>query len=146
MGQNEEHDETPDLPALPYNGTSGWSGSDTSQERAERMDTNGETESLQTRVLGFLLDRGAYGATWREVDLELGIGHHGSSTGTLSDLHKAQHIARLADRRGRCKIYVHPTHVNGRETEVQGRRRLRKIVVVKRSRYVQLALPFEDAA
>lgn len=111
----------PGIPALPYQGSSGWSGSDTSKERADRMDSSGATEHIQSQVLDVLYKHGLYGATWFEVDTELGIHHHGSSTGALSDLHKDGHIARLSERRGKSKVYVHLDFVNGRPTEKQGR-------------------------
>jgi hypothetical protein len=40
----------------------------------------------------------------------------------LSDLHKAGRIARLTEERNRCKVYVLPEYVNGRETEPHGGR------------------------
>jgi hypothetical protein len=108
-------------PVLPYNGNSGWSGSDTSHQRAKKQDKEGETQARQRAILLALLDAESDGLTWKEVDSLLEINHHGSTTGSLSNLHKANKIARLAEKRGRCKIYVHPDYINGRETERQGR-------------------------
>ena len=48
--------------------------------------------------------------------------HHGSVSGALSNLHKSGKLARLAEKRDRCKIYVLPEFVDGRETEKQGRK------------------------
>jgi len=102
---------------LPYAGTSGWSGSDTSKERAERDDKSGKTGKNQKRVLEFLSGRGELGATVREVDEALGWNHHGKTSGCLSVLHKGYEINRLAERRGRCKIYVTPDNVAFRTVE-----------------------------
>lgn len=107
-------------PVLPYAGTSGWSGSDTSKGRAIEADTTGVTGRRQLAVLSYLGGCGAYGATWQELARVLDM-HHGTASGTLSGLHKGGRIARLADKRNRCKIYVLPECVNGRETEKQGR-------------------------
>lgn len=112
--------------ALPYadaetGRTSGWSGSDTSAERAHRQDTDGTTVKRQAQALGLLWSRGARGVTWAEVSDYFGW-HHGTSSGMLSNLHKAGKIARLEERRNRCKVYVLPDFVMGRTTERQGRR------------------------
>jgi hypothetical protein len=111
-----------DPPLLPYAGTSGWSGSDTSRARALDADASGVTGQRQRDVLAYLAGCGPYGATWPEVAAVLGT-HHGTASGALSVLHKESRIARLAERRGRCKIYVRPEYVNGRETEPHGRRK-----------------------
>ena len=42
--------------------------------------------------------------------------------GAVSNLHKKGLIARLAEKRGKNKIYVMPYNVDGRETETQGRK------------------------
>lgn len=107
-----------DAPELPYAGTSGWSGSSTSRERAMRADSDGTTSERQLLVLSLLAKRGASGLTWREVSV-LTDWHHGTASGVLSVLHKAERIARLTERRGKCLIYVLPEHVNGRETQKQ---------------------------
>ena len=112
--------QTPDLPVLPYAGTSGWSGSDTSRERAEEEDASGVTGKRQRQVMHFLDARGAFGVTVHEVTRQFGW-HHGQSSGALSVLHKAEHIARLTEKRDRCLIYVLPKFVEGRETEPHGR-------------------------
>lgn len=62
-------------------------------------------------------DRGATVADMREW---LGV-HHGTASGALSILHRNGRIARLAERRDGCKIYVVPQYVMGRTTETQGR-------------------------
>jgi hypothetical protein len=104
---------------LPYAGTSGWSGTDTSEDRARRNDSDGTTGRTQTAAMTALGNAGHAGLTWREL---AGImnAHHGTASGALSVLHKAGKIARLSERRDRCKIYVHPDHVWGRETEQHG--------------------------
>jgi hypothetical protein len=114
-------DEPVRLPSLPYAGTSGWSGTDTSKERAVTADKNGKTKEQQ-RTTEILLDFNEdYGLTWKELSLHTGW-HHGTASGVLSVLHKAGKIARLTERRGRCRVYVHPHYINGRETDSQGRK------------------------
>lgn len=113
------------FPVLPYadaetGRSSGWSGSDTSKERAHRRDEDGTTAKQQSATLEALNMAGMHGLTYRELNAALGI-DHGSSSGVLSNLHDTGWIARLAQRRGRCKVYVALEYVNGRETEVQGR-------------------------
>lgn len=103
-------------PVLPYAGTSGWSGSDTSEERARRADSDGTTSARQAATLRLLDAAGHRGLTWRELADQLNL-HHGSASGVLSVLHKAGRIARLAERRTRCKVYVSIDHVGGRYTE-----------------------------
>lgn len=109
-----------DLPVLPYAGTSGHAGSDTSRERAQRDDNDGTTSLRQRRALAEIAARGAYGATWRELAVIVGL-HHGQASGVLSVLHKEGHLARLTHRRDRCAVYVLPRFVNGRETASHGR-------------------------
>jgi hypothetical protein len=111
------------LPELPYGGradpNSGWSGSETSAERAHTRDTDGTTADLQRRTLVWLGRRGSRGATWKELADAAHV-HHGSASGVLSVLHKAGRIARLADKRSRCKVYVLPEYVAGRTVEAAG--------------------------
>lgn len=109
-------------PVLPYAGTSGWSGSDTSRERAEERDKK-DTKQIQREVLLHLLDAEYEGLTWKEIDVVCNINHHGNTSGALSNLHKANRIARLSIKRNRCKIYVHPDYIDGRETEEYGRKK-----------------------
>lgn len=108
-------------PALPYAGSSGWSGSDTSRERALEADTSGVTAARQRNTVAYLHGVGSYGATWSDIAAALNV-HHGSASGVLSVLHKAGKIMRLRQTRDRCKIYVLPDYVNGRDTEPHGRR------------------------
>lgn len=105
--------------ALPYNGTSGWSGSDTSLARAIDDDTSGRTSERQQATLGSLAQAGDLGLTYRELG-EIHGWHHGQSSGALSVLHKTGRVARLTERRNRCKVYVLPEHVNDRHTEPHG--------------------------
>jgi DNA-binding MarR family transcriptional regulator len=101
---------------LPYAGTSGWSGTHTSEERARSNDSDGTTGKTQHAVM-IALEHAAYdGLTWRDLAELLGT-HHGTASGALSVLHKAGKIARLSERRNRCKVYVHLDNVWGRETE-----------------------------
>lgn len=109
------------LPALPYAGTSGWSGTQTSFQRAVAQDNEGTTTERQGAALAALEWAGADGLTWRELAARLYL-HHGSASGVLSVLHKEGMVARLTETRQRCKVYVLPKHVRGRETEGHGRK------------------------
>lgn len=107
--------------SLPYNGTSGWSGTETSRERAVTADSNGETKSRQRAVIRHLYMSGERGITWKELS-EMTGWHHGTASGALSVLHKEGKIARLTEKRGKCRIYVANQYINGRETDSQGRK------------------------
>jgi len=107
--------------SLPYNGSSGWSGTDTSKERAKENDTYGKTAQVQAFVYRYLLWHQGNGGTWKEIADASGY-HHGTVSGALSVLHKEGRIARLTERRDRCRVYVHPEYVNGRDTDQQGRK------------------------
>lgn len=115
MNQND------DDVSLPYAGTSGWSGTDTSRERAIISDTTGDTSERQKYVVQMLHHRGRSGITWKELANITGW-HHGQASGVLSVLHKEGRIARLLDKRARCRIYVHLTHIGDRLTDSQGRK------------------------
>lgn len=108
-------------PSLPYAGTSGWSGSDTSRDRAVESDSSGATGFRQGAALFALFRAEEEGLTWQELGDAMDW-HHGTSSGCLSVLHKDGRIARLSDRRNRCKIYVHPDFVAGRAVEPHGRK------------------------
>jgi hypothetical protein len=101
---------------LPYAGTSGHSGSDTSSERARRMDTSGKTSDLQRLAMSMIISSEDFGVTWKELADRLNV-HHGSASGVLSVLHLAGKIERLTATRNRCKIYVSPDWVFFRPTE-----------------------------
>lgn len=107
--------------SLPYNGTSGWSGTDTSEERAKENDTYGKAAQTQAFVYRYLLWHQTNGGTWKEIADASGW-HHGTVSGALSVLHKEGKIARLTERRNRCRVYVHPAYVNERDTDSQGRK------------------------
>jgi hypothetical protein len=117
-----------ELPVLPYpdrdrGSSSGHSGSDTSQRLAENADASGETKGQQASALRLLATLGEHGITWTELLSELWISgypnaHHGAASRTLSNLHRAGLICRLAETRHDRKIYVLPSHVGDRETEL----------------------------
>lgn len=107
---------------LPYAGTSGWSGSDTSMDRAIEADTSGKTAKRQAEVIRALESSGSTGLTWIELQQIVPL-HHGTLSGSLSVLHKEGVIARLTERRSRCKVYVMPEYVNDRMTEPHGRKK-----------------------
>lgn len=109
-----------DQPVLPYGGdnnpNSGHAGSSTSRERAERDDAAGTTGARQRGVLALASSAAARGITVSEVRTRLDL-HHGQASAALSNLHKAGYLARLVTVRERCKVYVLPEHVSGRQTE-----------------------------
>lgn len=105
-----------DLPALPYAGTSGHNSTDTSIERANRMDTGIQTKQIQWATIEILSERGPQGITFIELSELLNI-HAGSSAGALSTMHTAGLIERLEAKRGRSHIYVAMEHVDGRPTK-----------------------------
>lgn len=114
--------ELPFAPSLVYAGSSGWSGTDTSRERAEDADRTGRTARRQHAILTALGTRGATGATWQEMldivaETDPSV-HHGTISGALSNLHRDNRVALLAETRPsqRSKIYVLPEHVAGRPT------------------------------
>jgi hypothetical protein len=109
-------------PHLPYAGTSGWSGSDTSESRAREADRSGTTSARQSATLELLDGVGEVGMTWSELSQVTGW-HHGTASGMLSVLHGAGEIARLQERRARCKVYVLPEYASGRATEAPRARR-----------------------
>jgi len=104
--------------ALPYAGTEGYAGSETSRDRAIKEAISG-TASKRQRFILILAQRAAErGITVADVrDSTL---HHGRVSGALSVLHKVGKLARLTEVRGRCKVYVLPEFVNGRQTEPHG--------------------------
>lgn len=108
------------MTVLPYNGSSGWSGSATSRERARGRDSSGLTGRNQQMALWLIGDAGVMGLTWRELGLVTGW-HHGTASGVLSNLHAGGRVARLRLSRDRCRVYVLPGFVSGREVEEQGR-------------------------
>lgn len=107
--------------SLPYNGTSGWSGTDTSEERAIAADTSGDTKRRQNETIGHLFLSRSVGLTWKELANITGW-HHGQASGVLSVLHKDRKIARLLEKRDRCRVYVLPEYAGHRITDEQGRK------------------------
>ena len=120
MTNNSE--ELPFEPELPYGGTSGHSGSETSKERALDSDRSGQTARRQAQALKLLDEQKSFGITWKELSDMTGL-HHGNSSGVLSVLHKTGRIARLRERRNRCKVYVSLDSIQGRMIELQGRKK-----------------------
>jgi hypothetical protein len=112
-------------PITPYpepdgSSTSGHSGTDTSRERAVRDDSNGTTGKRQSDTLGYAAVFGVEGITVKDLR-EMTDWHHGVASSVLSNLHMAERLARLAERRDRCAVYVLPEHVGGRETQPHAR-------------------------
>lgn len=118
-GSFDPPEEPLELPLTPYAGSSGHAGSATSADRAHREDRNGATLHRQSKTLAAVFATGADGMTWRELAALFDL-HHGQASGVLSVLHKTGRIARLAETRNRCKVYVHPVWINDRATEPHG--------------------------
>lgn len=102
-----------DFLIAPYAGSSGWSGTETSKNRADDSDKSGLTGRRQLAVIDYLDASGSQGLTWKELSDMTGW-HHGTASGVLSVLHKADKISRLKATRNRCAIYVSNWHVYGR--------------------------------
>lgn len=64
-------------------------------------------QKIRAQVLNLALDRETTGVTAKELR-ELGLGHHGTVSGCLSNLHKAGHLVRLESKRDNYRIYLHP--------------------------------------
>jgi hypothetical protein len=107
--------------------SSGWSGSEASKERAHREDANGTTEDRQQRILGQVGHWGQQGRTVKELRDRYPDMHHGQISSALTGLHKAGKILRLAEKRDRCSVYVHPSFLLGREVVPPGRNRRQKV-------------------
>lgn len=93
--------------------TGGWSGSASSRDRAVYEETSGVRGSRQRQVLDLVRASGARGMTDREVQQALVIGH-GSSSGTLTRLHRQGLLERLLERREHNEVYVLPEHAGDR--------------------------------
>lgn len=108
-------------PVTPYDGgtSSGHSGTDTSAARAQREDADGTTKARQQTVLNYLGTTAHHGVTVKALREVTGW-HHGQASAALSNLHQGGLIARLTEVRDRCKVYVLPAHVEGRDTEPHG--------------------------
>lgn len=96
-------------PIRPYAGTIGHAGSVTSERRAARQPA-GKNQQTVLQALGLA---GRTGVTVAEMRAHTGW-HHGTASGCLSNLHKGGLVARLADERDGCQVYVLPHHVAGR--------------------------------
>jgi hypothetical protein len=62
---------------------------------------------------------GDLGIIWKDLAVRYSW-HHGVASSVLSTLHREGKIARLADKRDGCGIYVHLDHVHGRATRPYG--------------------------
>jgi hypothetical protein len=111
-----------DMPFLPYAETSGHGGNGASKARAEREDADGTTTARQREALAYLDGAAEWGVTWKELGDSLKW-HAGQSSGCLSVLHKEGVIARLANKRLKCSVYVLPQYVLGREESPHGSHR-----------------------
>lgn len=102
---------------FPYDGTSGWSGTDTSRERAVSDDSSGRTSARLNMTVQALAGVNSRGMTWKELSDVTGW-HHGQASGALTVLHKSGRVVRLLEKRNRCRVYVLPDFVDGRESDL----------------------------
>jgi hypothetical protein len=114
--------------------TVGWAGSGGTSKAAEPS-----RRKRYDHIVHYVTMRGSHGATWREVAAVFRL-HHGEASGPLSTAHKDGDLAKLTVKRERCGVYVHPKHVNGRDTVRHGS--------TARSRQIQEAYDrgYEDGA
>lgn len=95
------------------------------RHRVNREDEkSGVLGDMHRIALARLENAGPMGYTWKELG-ELEGWHHGRVSSVLSDLHRVGQIARLAGKGSkrpgtRSSIYVHMSHVDGRETAAYG--------------------------
>lgn len=99
---------------MTYAGTTGHSGSETSFRQATDMTRRGKS---QRAVMRQLMHAGHYGMTVSELRKALPDLHHGQVSSALTNLHRAEKIARLSEVRNRAKVYVLSLHVDGRPVE-----------------------------
>ena len=97
--------------------SSGWSGTETSRDRAKEADSSGVTSRTQRQVLDEVASAQQRGRTIAEIRDLLPQQHHGALSSALTNLHRAGKVARLTEKRGRCKVYVLPGYVGNRPTE-----------------------------
>lgn len=76
---------------------------------------------LQKHILSLIDNTAHRGLTIAEIRSLVPQRHHGTLSGVLSVLHRDMVIARLSEKRGGCKVYVHPDYLDGRSAEAQGR-------------------------
>jgi hypothetical protein len=118
-------------PVLPYAGTAGHSGTDTSEARARTEDAIGTTHSRQQHTLSLLLSAGIKGMTVHEL-CDLTGWHHGQASAALTNLHKGKRIARLTEKRARCKVYASLMCVARRNTEQPGQNKSKGVRTFER--------------
>lgn len=98
--------------------TEGHAGSDTSRDRALTDARLGRDVKRRHKTMELLREAGERGLTWWELDNITDWGH-GKVSGALSNLHKEGSVARLAETRGRSKVYVLWHLAGDRDTEVR---------------------------
>ena len=101
-------------PDMTYAGTAGHSGTDTSKAQAADLKRVGP---VQRDVHREVARSGFVGRTVAELRREFPQYHHGQISSALTNLHRAGKIVRLVQQRNRAKLYVTPSHVDGRKTE-----------------------------
>lgn len=83
--------------------------------------TTGRAVALSAQVRALVAARGIEGLTVAELREAATDHHHGTLSGCLSNLHRDGELALLNDKRKRCRIYVLPECVNGREVRPHGK-------------------------
>jgi len=82
--------------------------------------TTGRAVALAPQVRALIATRGIQGMTVAELRDIATDHHHGTLSGSLSNLHRDGELALLNDKRNRCRIYVLPEFVNGRDVRPHG--------------------------
>jgi hypothetical protein len=98
--------------AAQYAGTGGYSGTAASAIRAHHEIESGKLVARQARIMELIGVAGRDGLTVRELRSHPDLGHHGSISGALNNLHDAGHIAYVAILRDRCGRYVLRGHAS----------------------------------
>lgn len=83
--------------------------------------TTNEAVSLSALVTALTASREAYGLTIAELRAIATDHHHGTLSGCLSNLHRDGVLSLLNEKRTRCRVYVLPEFVNGREVRPHGK-------------------------
>lgn len=89
--------------------------------------TTNEAVSLSALVTALTATREAHGLTIAELRGIATDHHHGTLSGCLSHLHRQGTLALLNEKRDRCRVYVLPEYVNGRETKPHGKNHIEAI-------------------
>lgn len=96
--------------SLTYAGGSGHSGTAASKARQEHRDATGKTSQTQQAIWRLLGRAKRKGLTIAEIREMIPGQHHGSLSGALTNLNNDGRVDLLAEKRGRCHVYVLPDY------------------------------------